>query len=154
MVTGTLLGWSSDLHESVEPKPKRGFRNKLGGSQNCERCKEMSGPGRSVRLVELVGSTRLGEMFRRKVRQRRWGVTLVTLGVAAIGLWLFSDILGSTGWSPVKVSSLPFSACFLQPSLLGLLRLSSAFWSWPRDMSPLRLRILWMTIRRWRRPRW
>src|SRR6201987_2327190 len=62
----------------------------------------MSGPGRSVRRVELVGSTRLGEVFRRKVRQRRWGVTLVTLGVAAIGFWLFSDILGSTGWSPIQ----------------------------------------------------
>jgi membrane glycosyltransferase len=73
----------------------------------------MSGPGRSVRLVELVGSTRLGEMFRRKVRQRRWGVTLVTLGVAAIGLWLFSDILGSTGWSPIKVLELAvFSLLF------------------------------------------
>jgi membrane glycosyltransferase len=73
----------------------------------------MSGPGRSVRLVELVGSTRLSEVFKRKVRQRRWGVTLVTLGVAAIGLWLFSDILGSTGWSPVKVLELAvFSLLF------------------------------------------
>ena len=73
----------------------------------------MSGPGRSVRLTELVGSTRLDELFRRKVRQRRWGVTLVTLGVAAIGLWLFSDILGSTGWSPIKVLELAvFSVLF------------------------------------------
>jgi membrane glycosyltransferase len=73
----------------------------------------MSGPGRSVRLVELVGSTRLDEVFRRKVRQRRWGVTLVTLGVAAIGFWLFSDILGSTGWSPIKVLELAvFSLLF------------------------------------------
>jgi membrane glycosyltransferase len=73
----------------------------------------MSGPGRSVRLVELVGSTRLDEVFRRKVRQRRWGVTLVTLGVAAIGLWLFFDILGSTGWSPIKVLELAvFSVLF------------------------------------------
>src|ERR1700736_478753 len=73
----------------------------------------MSGPGRSVRLVELVGSTQLGEVFRRKVRQRRWGVTLVTLCVAAIGLWLFSDISGSTGWSPIKVLELVvFSVLF------------------------------------------
>jgi len=73
----------------------------------------MSGPGRSVRLVELVGSTGLDEVFRRKVRQRRWGVTLVTLGVAAIGFWLFSDILGSTGWSPVKILELAvFSLLF------------------------------------------
>jgi membrane glycosyltransferase len=73
----------------------------------------MSGPGRSVRLVELVGSTRLDEVFRRKVRQRRWGVTLVTVCVAAIGLWLFSDILGSTGWSPIKVLELAvFSVLF------------------------------------------
>jgi membrane glycosyltransferase len=73
----------------------------------------MSGPGRSVRLVELVGSTRLDEVFRRKVRQRRWGVTLVTVCVAAIGLWLFSDILASTGWNPVKVLELAvFSLLF------------------------------------------
>src|ERR1700758_5520707 len=73
----------------------------------------MSGPGRSARLVELVGSTRLDEVFRRKVRQRRWGVTLVTLGVAAIGFWLFSDILGSPGWSPIKVLELAvFSVLF------------------------------------------
>src|SRR6201990_3213564 len=73
----------------------------------------MSGPGRSARLVELVGSTRLDEVFRRKVRQRRWGVTLVTLGVAAIGFWLFCDILGSTGWSPIKVLELAvFSVLF------------------------------------------
>jgi len=73
----------------------------------------MSGPGRSARLVELVGSNRLDEVFRRKVRQRRWGVTLVTLGVAAIGFWLFSDILGSTGWSPIKVLELAvFSVLF------------------------------------------
>ena len=73
----------------------------------------MSGPDRSVRLVELVGAPRLDEVFRRKVRQRRWGVTLVTLGVAAIGLWLFSDILGSTGWSPIKVLELAvFSVLF------------------------------------------
>jgi membrane glycosyltransferase len=66
----------------------------------------MSGPDRPVKLVELVGATELDEAFKRKVRQRRWGVMLVTLGIAGIGLWLFSDILGGSGWSPLKVAEL------------------------------------------------
>ena len=32
MVPGTLLGWSSDLHESVEPKQEEGVQEQtLGG---------------------------------------------------------------------------------------------------------------------------
>src|SRR5246500_2300298 len=66
----------------------------------------MSGPDRSARLVELVGPARLDEVFQAKVRQRRWAVGLVTLGIAVIGVWLMCDMLNLGGWSPLKVVEL------------------------------------------------
>src|SRR6266404_5612653 len=66
----------------------------------------MSGPDRSARLVELVGPARLDEVFQAKVRQRRWAVGLVTLGIAGIGIWLMCDMLNLGGWSPLKVVEL------------------------------------------------
>jgi membrane glycosyltransferase len=66
----------------------------------------MSGPDRSARLVELVGPARLDEVFQAKVRQRRWAVGLVTLGIAGIGVWLMCDMLNLGGWTPLKVAEL------------------------------------------------
>src|ERR1700758_2649218 len=66
----------------------------------------MSGPDRSARLVELVGPARLDEVFQAKVRQRRWAVGLVTLGIVGIGVWLMCDMLNLGGWTPLKVAEL------------------------------------------------
>ncbi|MBV8174946.1 MAG: glucans biosynthesis glucosyltransferase MdoH [Verrucomicrobia bacterium] len=64
----------------------------------------MSGNDRSRKLVELIGSATFEEAFQRKVRQRRWGVALVTLGISLLGLWLMFDIVGARGWTPLEVA--------------------------------------------------
>jgi membrane glycosyltransferase len=63
----------------------------------------MSGNGRSKKLVELIGSATSEEAFQKKVRQRRWGVALVTAGISVLGLWLMSDVAGANGWTPLEV---------------------------------------------------
>jgi membrane glycosyltransferase len=68
--------------------------------------KDMSGPDRSARLVELVGPGRLDEVFQAKVRQRRWAIGLVTMGIAGIGAWLMSDMLNTGGWTALKAAEL------------------------------------------------
>jgi membrane glycosyltransferase len=68
--------------------------------------KDMSGPDRSARLVELVGPGRLDEVFQAKVRQRRWAIGLVTLGIAGIGAWLMCDMLNTGGWTALKAAEL------------------------------------------------
>ncbi|MGA8658493.1 MAG: glucans biosynthesis glucosyltransferase MdoH [Chthoniobacterales bacterium] len=63
----------------------------------------MSGKGRSFKLTEFVGSARFEEAFAAKVRQRRWAVALVTLGIALIGLWLMFDVFTAAGWTALRV---------------------------------------------------
>src|SRR5580700_4351723 len=78
----------------------------------------MNGNDRSKRLVELVGSGTFEEAFQRKVRQRRWGVALVTVGISVLGLWLMFDIAGARGWTPLEV---------VETGLFGLLFTSLSF---------------------------
>src|SRR5580692_10168027 len=78
----------------------------------------MNGNDGSKRLVELVGSATFEEAFQRKVRQRRWGVALVTVGISLIGLWLMVDIVGARGWTPLEV---------LEVGLFGILFANLAF---------------------------
>src|SRR5271165_1172478 len=73
---------------------------------------------RSKKFVELVGSGTFEEAFQRKVRQRRWGVALVTVGISVLGLWLMFDIAGARGWTPLEV---------VETGLFGLLFTSLAF---------------------------
>ena len=63
----------------------------------------MSGKDGSVRLSGVVGSARFAEAFATKVAQRRWGVALVTLGIALVGLWLMFDIFTAAGWTALRV---------------------------------------------------
>src|SRR5580704_12863718 len=78
----------------------------------------MNGNDRSKRFVELVGSGTFEEAFQRKVRQRRWGVALVTVGISVLGLWLMFDIVGARGWTPLEV---------VETGLFGLLFTSLSF---------------------------
>jgi len=78
----------------------------------------MNGNDRSKKLVELVGSGTFEEAFQRKVRQRRWGVALVTVGISVLGLWLMFDIAGAGGWTPLEV---------VETGLFGLLFTSLSF---------------------------
>jgi len=78
----------------------------------------MNGNDRSKRFVELVGSGTFEEAFQRKVRQRRWGVALVTVGISVLGLWLMFDIAGARGWTPLEV---------VETGLFGLLFTSLSF---------------------------
>src|SRR5271157_1567983 len=78
----------------------------------------MNGNDRSKKFVELVGSGTFEEAFQRKVRQRRWGVALVTVGISVLGLWLMFDIAGARGWTPLEV---------VETALFGLLFTSLSF---------------------------
>jgi membrane glycosyltransferase len=62
----------------------------------------MSGNDRSGKIVELIGSSTFEEAFQEKVRDRRWAVALVTFGIALLGLWLMSDVMGAGGWTTLK----------------------------------------------------
>jgi membrane glycosyltransferase len=78
----------------------------------------MSGIDRSKKFAELIGSATFEEAFQRKVRQRRWGVALVTVGISMLGLWLMFDIVGARGWTPIEV---------VETGLFGLLFTTLAF---------------------------
>jgi membrane glycosyltransferase len=78
----------------------------------------MSGNDRSKKLVELIGSATFEEAFLKKVRQRRWGVALVTFGISVVGLWLMSDVVGARGWTPLEI---------VETGLFGLLFTTLAF---------------------------
>ena len=78
----------------------------------------MRGNDRSKKFVELIGSATFEEAFQRKVRQRRWGIALVTVGISLLGLWLMSDIVGARGWTPLEV---------VETGLFGLLFTTLAF---------------------------
>jgi membrane glycosyltransferase len=62
----------------------------------------MNGKDRSGKIVELLGSSAIEEAFQAKVSNRRWGVALVTFGIALVGLWLMFDVMFSGGWTTVK----------------------------------------------------
>jgi membrane glycosyltransferase len=62
----------------------------------------MSGNDRSGKIVELIGSSTFEEAFQEKVRDRRWAVALVTFGIALLGLWLMTDVMGAGGWTTLK----------------------------------------------------
>jgi len=62
----------------------------------------MSGKDRSGKIVELIGSSAFEEAFQEKVRNRRWAVALVTLGISLVGLWLMVDVMGAGGWTTLK----------------------------------------------------
>jgi len=61
------------------------------------------GKDQSFKLTGFVGSAHFEEAFAAKVAQRRWGVGLVTLGTALIGLWLMFDIFMAAGWTALRV---------------------------------------------------
>ncbi len=65
----------------------------------------MKGNDRSVQLTGLPATKELGEAFAAKVRQRRWAVGLVSLGIALIGVWLMCDMLAAGGWTMLKATN-------------------------------------------------
>ena len=77
----------------------------------------MSGNDRSGKIVELIGSSTFEEAFQEKVRDRRWAVALVTFGIALLGLWLMTDVMGAGGWTTLKgVEVVLFALLFESPA--------------------------------------
>src|SRR5215469_16448598 len=64
----------------------------------------MDETGQSPRPLELGQSTQFEVIFQNRVRLRRWAVSLVTVGITLIGVWLMFDIEAAGGWTPIKVA--------------------------------------------------
>ena len=64
----------------------------------------MDETGQSPRPLELGQSAQFEVIFQNRLRLRRWGISLVTLGITLLGMWLMLDIEAAGGWTPIKVA--------------------------------------------------
>ncbi|HEY0793679.1 MAG TPA: glucans biosynthesis glucosyltransferase MdoH [Chthoniobacterales bacterium] len=93
----------------------------------------------SARFVELVGAGSLEQAFEAKVRARRWGVFLVTAGLAIVGLWLLADIYQASGWTPLRALSLGLFAVLFTTLAFGFTQAFLGFLALADGHEPLKI---------------